>query len=152
MKLSHTVLPMIMSSTRVFQSWPAPRGFLRYSMNPNINTLPCCLLLICEQDSSAVQYKQICKTQLPSQAAFWAPALAGVLTVLQRPRTQPSLDLPVFLLIPLTKNLLLLSCAVLGVGVNMSGHVALAWPFLLMSVGQTRMRISLSFSPRFVSS
>lgn len=95
---------MIMSSTRVFQSWPAPWGFLHCSMNPNINTLPCCLLLICEQDSSAVQYKQIYKTQLPSQAAFWAPALAGVITVLQRPRTQPSLDLLVFLLIPLYKE------------------------------------------------
>jgi len=52
-KLSHTVLSMILSSTRVFQSWPAPRGFPHCSVNPNANTLPRCLLLIQEQDSSA---------------------------------------------------------------------------------------------------
>lgn len=114
-----------------------------------------CLVVFCWSGSrTALQcnISSFCKTQLTSWAAFWAPALAGVITFLQRPRTQPLLDLLVFLHIPVTRNHLQLSCAVLRVGVNMSGHLAIAWPFLLMSVGQNRMKISLSFSPRFVTS
>lgn len=40
--------------------------------------------------------------------------------------------------------------AVLGVGINMSEHLIVAWPLLFMEMGQNKMRISLNLPPALV--
>lgn len=98
--------------------------------------------LLCSAVSAA-----LCSAQLLAWAAFRAPALSGVVAVLWMPKTQPSFDLLAFLPSPHTSNCLLLSCAVLGVGINMSDHLIVGWPLHFMSMGQNRMGISLCFPP-----
>lgn len=141
-----------MNSTRAFHSWPAPQGLLSRSVNPDIKALHRCCLLVWEQGSSAVQYQhqQLCAQHscclgLPSglqhlqgccspleakdMALIWSPGLSSH---------------------PSYKQLSPAVFAVLGVGINMSDHLIVAWPLLFMEMGQNKMRISLNLPPALV--